>query len=122
MRCGKFLGAALLFAMCLMGAGVSGKWSGSIMPNGEEHSRPVYMILHQDGDKLTGSGGPNESEQHPMQNGKVDGDRLTFEVPSGNGVFSFDLKIAGDEIAGDLQYKDENETHTARVSLKRVTV
>ena len=86
----KVLGVAVLFAMSLMGADVTGKWSGSFMPNGEEHTRPVFMILNQDGDKLTGSGGPNESEQHPMQNGKVDGDHLTFEVPTDNGSFSFD--------------------------------
>ena len=117
----KVLGVAVLFAMSLMGADVSGKWSGSFMPNGEENSNshPLYMMLNQDGDKLTGSGGPNESEQHPMQNGKVDGDHLTFEVPAGGGVFSFDLRIVGDEITGDLHYKGEKGDRTAKVSLKR---
>ncbi len=110
----------LLSAICLRAGDVSGNWSGSFKPNGEDRSHSLYMVFKQDGDKLTGSGGPNESEQHPVQNGKVQGDRLTFEVPAGRGTFSFDLKGTGDEMSGDLQFKAEGETRTAKVSLKRV--
>ena len=111
--------AALLFAMSVAAGDVSGKWSGTMTPEGENGSRPVFIILTQDGDKLSGSGGPNESDQHPMQNGKVKDGRLIFEVPAGGGTFAFDLKIAGDEIKGDLQFKTDSETRTAKVSLKR---
>src|SRR5258708_17895899 len=93
---------ALVLAMSGVAGDVSGKWSGAMTPVGEDGQHPIYMILSQDGDKLSGSGGPNESDQHPFQNGKVSGDRLTFDVPSGKGTFSFDLKISGDEIKGDL--------------------
>lgn len=111
---------ALLFAMCAMAGEVSGKWSGTLDVDGGEGSKPAFIVLNQDGSKLTGSGGPDESEQHPIQNGKVEGDRLTFEVPAGKGTFVFDLRISGDEIKGDLQVKSDNETKTAKVSLKRV--
>jgi len=112
--------AALLSVMCLVAGDVSGKWSGSFKPNGEDNAHPVYMVFKQDGDKLTGSGGPDESKQHPMQNGKVQDGRLTFEVPASGGTFTFDLKSTGEEITGNLQFKGENETRTATVSLKRV--
>ena len=112
--------AVLLSVMCLTAGDVSGNWSGSFKPNGEDSSHPLYLVFKQDADKLTGSGGPNESAQHPMQNGKVQGDRLTFEVSAGKGTFIFDLKGAGDEMSGDLQFKGEGETRTAKVSLKRV--
>src|SRR5262245_22916298 len=55
-------------------AQVSGKWSGTLEfsnASGESKSGPAYMILKQDGNKVSGSGGPNEGEQHPIQNGKV---------------------------------------------------
>ena len=111
--------ALMILAACAMAGDVSGKWSGSIMPDGEDGARPLYLIFSQDGNKLTGSGGPNESEQHPMQNGKIEGDRLTFEVQAGKGTFVFDLKIAGDEAKGDLQFKGDSETRTGKVTLKR---
>ena len=110
--------ALMILAACAMAGEVSGKWSGSIMAEGED-ARPVYLIFNQDGNKLTGSGGPTESEQFPMQNGKIEGDRLTFEVQAGKGTFVFDLKITGDEAKGDLQLKGGSETHTAKVALKR---
>jgi hypothetical protein len=114
----KILIAGLLSAACLL-ADVSGKWTGSFVPDGESENHPVYLVFKQDGEKLTGSGGPNESEQHPMQNGKVDGDKINFEVPAGKGVFIFDLKADGAAITGNLQFKAENETRTAKVSLKK---
>ena len=104
-----------------MAAGdVSGKWSGTFKADAEDQTESLYMVFQQDGGKLTGSGGPNESQQHPMRNGKVEDNRLTFEVPAGKGTFIFDLKLAGDEITGNLQFKGDNETRTAKVSLKRV--
>ena len=115
----RILSTILLSAMCLSAADVSGKWSGSFAPTAEPDTHPLYMILQQDKNALTGSGGPNESEQHAFKDGKIDGDHLKFEVPAGEGVFIFDLVITGDEITGDLQFKREGETRTARVSLKR---
>ena len=51
--------------------------------NGRAHSRPRPIPITNPKNTLAGSGGPNESKQHPFQDGKVDGDRLKFEVPGG---------------------------------------
>ncbi len=102
-----------------MAAGdVSGNWSGTFIDT-ENQSHSIYLVLKQDGATLTGSGGPDAEKQHQMQNGKVSDGRLTFEVAAGEGTFFFDLKAAGDQITGDLQFKAGNETRTAKVSLKR---
>ena len=93
---------AAAFSLCLVAGDASGKWSGSFKPDAENGSLSLYMVFQQDGGKLTGSGGPNESQQHPMQNGKIEDNRLTFEVPAGKGTFIFDLKLAGDEITPGL--------------------
>ncbi len=117
---GRLIATVLLSTMCLIAGDVSGRWSGSFKPDqGDDESLPLFLILKQDGDKLTGSGGPDESEQHPMQNGRATGDRVTFEVRAGNGAFILDLKSTGDALTGDLQFKGGNEPRTAKVSLKR---
>lgn len=108
----------LLAAATMMAADVSGNWSGTFTPDGEG-PQPVYLVLHQAGDQLTGSGGPSAAEQHPIQNGKIQGDRLTFEVPAGKGAFFFDLKLSGEAITGDLQLKAPDRSASAKVSLQR---
>jgi hypothetical protein len=95
---------AMLFAAALLAfAGdVSGKYSGSI-PNGD----PVLVILKQDGAKLTGSGGPSEDQQFPMRNGKVEGDKITFEVVAGEDrVFKLSFTAKGDTIEGEAVSPD----------------
>jgi hypothetical protein len=74
------------------------------------------MILKQEGDKLTGSGGPNESEQIPISNGKVDGDRLTCQINEMN----FELRVKEDQIEGDITRERDGQTQNAKLSLKRV--
>jgi len=81
---------ALLTATLALAAGVTGNWSGLITPETGEGPQPLYLVLHQSGDQLTGTGGPSAAEQHPMQNGRMQGDRLTFEVPAGTGTFVFE--------------------------------
>jgi hypothetical protein len=110
-----------IVAVCMAAGDVSGNWSGTFTDT-ENQSHSIYMVFKQDGATLTGSGGPDAEKQHPMQNGKIDGDKLTFEVPAGGGTFYFDLKLAGNEIKGDLELKGQDETHRAKVSLKRAGI
>jgi hypothetical protein len=113
--------AVAFAALPLAATDVSGKWSGRFVDTQDESkSEPVFMILKQDGIHLSGSGGPNEDEQHPMQNGKVEGDKLTFEIPTGKGTISFDLKATDNEIKGEMKRTRADRTETARLSLKRV--
>ena len=105
--------------MTVVAGDATGKWTGTITPDGADRSEPAYMIFAQDGNKLSGSGGPDEAERHPFQDGKVQGDRMIFEVSTPKGTLSFDLKIVGDEIKGEVQAKKDGETRTARISLKR---
>jgi len=84
-------------------ADVSGKWSGA----------PFYFIFKQDGNKLSGSGGPSEKEQIvSFDNGVVEGDRITFQA----GSLQVDLRVMGDEIRGEMK----NGADTLKVFLKRV--
>jgi uncharacterized protein (TIGR03435 family) len=65
---------------------ISGKWTGS----------QFTITFKQDGAKLTGTAGPNSSQQFPLQDAVIDGDHVTFRI----GTFSFDLHIDGKVIRG----------------------
>ena len=99
-------------------ADVSGKWSGTI--SDDQSSDSLLLILQQDGAKLTGSGGPNESERHELEKGLVQGNKLTFEVTSPFGVLAFELSINGDEMSGTLEARNGAQVlRGGKVLLKR---
>jgi len=109
----------LLLAMYAMAGDLTGKWSGTFRADGADHDVPQLFILKQDGNKLTGSGGPNQSEQYPLENGKVEGDQARFEITTGEWKFSYNLKATGGKMAGALELTSLNDKRTARVSLKK---
>jgi hypothetical protein len=112
-----------LVALPVGASDVSGKWSGTfeaVTNDGNTKSEPLLLIFKQDGDKLTGSGGPNEGERHEMKDGKVVGDKITFEVPLERGSILFALTVEGDQIKGDMKRVREGGEQTAKVTLKRL--
>jgi len=112
--------AWLLFTMNIIAADVTGRWSGRFRVDGGDHDTPQLFVLKQDGNKITGSGGPNETEQYPLENGRVDGVRVQFEVTTGEWKFVYDLKVDGIKMAGNLELKSVNDSRIAKVSLTKV--
>jgi len=121
----KLITLALLFSTALLAADVTGKWSGSFTKSdayADGRTEPVLLILKQDGKTLTGSGGPNESEQLPISSGKIEGDRVTFELSTGKGPLSFQLVLKGDQLKGDMKREfQDGRTETAKLDVKRVS-
>src|SRR5262245_50208609 len=110
--------AILFWANGVSALDVSGKWSGTI--SNDNSSDSLLLILQQDGTNLTGTGGPSESQQRPLENARTEGDVITFQVRAGSGILAFDLRIKGDEITGTVEVKRNDQTlRSARVSLKR---
>jgi uncharacterized protein (TIGR03435 family) len=100
----KILLGLLVCAGAIGATDVSGKWA----------SAPLYLILKQEGNKLSGSAGPTEKEQIlTLSNGAVEGDRVTFQM----GTFQFGLQVNGDEMKGEMK----NGSGSTPVFLKRVT-
>jgi len=96
------LAGLLVCGIALSATDISGRWAGA----------PFYFIFKQDGTRLSGSGGPSEKEQIvSFDNGIVDGDHITFKA----GSIQVDLRIAGDEIRGEMKNGDD----TMKVFLKR---
>jgi hypothetical protein len=110
----------VLFATSAIAADFTGNWSGEGVTNGASHL--LYFVLKQDGNTITGSGGPNATEQHPFQNGKVDGEKLIFDlIPGGKGTIHFELKPEGDGLKGTVELRREDGVESGTVTLKRAS-
>jgi hypothetical protein len=108
--------AATLTSAWAAAGDFSGKWSGSA-PDGPGG---MYVVLHQEGTKLTGSAGPTQARQFPMVNGTVEGDHLVFEIKMGGGTIHFDLVSAGAELTGTVRMSgDDGHTDSTKIVLKR---
>jgi len=113
--------ALMLFAVGTRGSDLTGKWSGNFKAAGGDHATPQLFILKQQGNVFSGTGGPNEGEQYPIENGTTDGSRVRFQLTTGEWKFSYDLKQAGeDALEGDLKLESINDSRTATVSLRRL--
>lgn len=109
-----------LLAASAMAGDLTGKWSGTFKVDGGDHNVPQLFILKQQGKALTGSGGPNAGEQYPLENGRIDGDEVRFELTTGEWKFAYDLKQTGpDGLKGDLKLQSVNDSRNARVSLTK---
>jgi hypothetical protein len=116
----KIIAIILMLAVNAMGEDLSGKWTGEFKVDGGDHAVPQLFMFTQNGNTLAGSGGPNSGEQYPIANGKVDGNRIMFEITTGEWKFTYDLKTTGERITGTLELKSINDRRTATVSLKKV--
>jgi hypothetical protein len=99
----------ILFAVALVafGADVSGKWTYQQPGRGGGDPTPVTITLKADGATLTGTvpgrgrgGAPAEPSQ--IVNGKVDGDKVYFEVKrqgqNGETVTKYEGVVSGDSM------------------------
>jgi hypothetical protein len=109
----------LAAAWTLSASDLTGKWSGTVdmKQDGDAQTIPVVMIVKQDGNKLTGTAGP-EDDQHTIQKGLVDGDTVTMEVDGGEAIFYLELKVDGDQISGAVKQGTDGEK--MKIALKRV--
>ncbi len=110
----------LLGALALGASNLSGKWSGSINvvhDDGQPQSVSVLLILKHDGNKLSGTAGEDENDQHAITKATIDGDKVSLEVDGGEVTFYLDLKVDGDQMTGDARRGDSPKM---KMSVKRV--
>jgi hypothetical protein len=116
----------LLSALALSGAEITGKWSGSFditNSDGATEADTAYMSLKQNGAEVTGTAGPSADKQWTIQKGKLDGQKLTFEVlMEDGGTLVFDLTFDGSSIEGNVKGTGSGgEQMSAKTKLKRTT-
>jgi len=91
-----YLTLALFAFGTLQAADVSGKWTGKVPSRGGE-LRDTTFVFKQDGTKLTGtmSGGQQDAQ---IEDGKVEGDKVSFSAQGGNAKILFKGTLSGSEI------------------------
>jgi hypothetical protein len=114
------LASFVLFATSALAADFTGNWSGEGVASGQSHS--LFFILKQDGNSVTGSGGPNAEEQHPFKSATLDGDKIILEVGIGKGTLHFELKPDGETLKGTVELRREDGTESGTVLLKKAVV
>jgi hypothetical protein len=117
----KGIAAFVLITISALAADLTGTWSGSFKVDGGDHNVPQRFTLRQQGKSLSGSGGPDASEQYPIEKGSVEGNQVTFQVTTGEWKFTYHLRqLTADSLQGDLKLESVNDSRTAKVSLTRV--
>ena len=122
----KRIAALLMFcALSVNAAQLSGKWTGRA-DAGNRKGGPFVLVLKQAGGALTGTVTLRPDRQNPIRNGRVAGQKITFEVAfsSDSGlesVCAYSLTLAGEVIEGEGEIPNEHGTRMpVKLSLKRV--
>jgi hypothetical protein len=116
-----FLVLAVLAVAAVADVDVSGKWSGTFNMTGPDGDKDgtALLILKQNGTDITGSVGPSEDEQFPIQKGKIEGDKITLEADHGGHTMKIDLVLADDRITGEAQMDAEGQTLKVKIDVSR---
>jgi hypothetical protein len=121
----KALAGFAAFAALTFGADITGKWSGPMEMNrgGETRADSAYLVLKQEGAKVTGTVGPTAEKQMEITEGIADGDSVTISanIPENGGKLVLKLKLDGDKLKGDITAKrDEGDGFTGTMTLSKV--
>ncbi len=118
-RIAGILTMAAFWVAAAAGADVSGKWTGTFKataPDGQTREGTAVLVLKQTGVTITGTAGPDESEQHALTKGKIDGDKIALETDDG---VKLDLVLVGERITGDVTITRDNGTIKAKLDVGR---
>ena len=103
---------------------LTGKWTGTLTmtaPDGRTQSINFIFNLTQKGKDLTGTAGPNDERQWPIEKGVVDGTKVTFQVqqPDGGPLRKSTLTLVKDRLQGDMILERGEQTVTVKVDMGR---
>jgi len=97
----------LLSATLALAADVTGAWTGEAPgPNGEGFQ--LTFTFKQEGAKLTGTVAVPQGPPLDISNGKVDGDKISFDVSFNGMTIKHDGVVNGDEIKLNTKADDPN--------------
>jgi len=116
------VGLAAMLALPVMAAeDLTGTWTGAfnITMDGQTNPDVVHMVLKQEEAKLTGTAGPSAEEQWPIANGKIDGNKVTFQVLHDEATVDFTLTLAEGHLKGDATAEGDGMMFYAAVDVQR---
>ena len=118
-----FSGGALFLAPDLLASDdLSGKWSGSFVTtfsDGDTKDSKAFMDLKQKGAELTGTAGEAPDRQWAILKGKVEGNKVTFEVQTDGPLVKFELTLIDGHLKGEAKAEVEGKPIKAAIDLLR---
>ena len=118
-----FSGGVLFLAPALMAEDdLTGKWSGSFVitsSDGDTRDSKAFMDIKQKGAEITGTAGENPDRQWAIQKGKVEGNKITFEVQTDEPLVKFELTLVDGHLKGEAKAEHEGKSMKAVVDLQR---
>jgi hypothetical protein len=119
--------AVLLLAPLVNAADVTGGWAGSAelkTPDGESQSIPVQAEFKQQNGEITGTIGKEAEDHFPIEKGKIEDNKLTFEftAPEGSGTRLYTVTltvVSATQLQGEFGFKVEDNTITGKFNLTR---
>lgn len=109
----------LIVGLTAAPADVTGKWEGKITTQREDGAAredSALLILTQKGTTITGTVGGNDSDQHPITSGTIDGDKIVLLAKNANNgrEYRIELTLTGDELKGTVASGDRRGDVQAR--------
>jgi len=117
-----FSGILLLAPFLMSADDLTGKWSGSFIitsSDGDKKDSTAFMDLKQKGAELTGTAGENPNTQWSIQKGKVEGNKVTFEVQTDGPLIKLELELVDGHLKGEAKAEHEGRSMKAAVDLQR---
>jgi len=118
-----YSGGVLFLAPVLMAAeDLTGKWSGSFVmtfSDGGSKDSTAFMDIKQKEAEITGTAGENPDRQWAIQKGRVEGNKVTFEVQTEGPLIKFELTLVGGHLKGDAKAEHEGKSMKAAVDVQR---
>ena len=108
----------LLAAIALPAADLTGKWTGAAKGLEDEENSAV-LHLKQNGAEITGTAGPSDEQQWPIRNGKIEGDKITFQLPTDGPTVRFELSLVEDHMKGKATFDLDGNPKTVTLDLTR---
>lgn len=121
----KLVALTLLTALSAFAADFSGTWTGTMKlksPDGASiEDGTAFMQLKQSGDTVTGKAGRDSERTIELQNGKAQGETLTFQVRENPGapLMSVKLTLQGEELVGQVNVEADGQRMVADLKFKR---
>ena len=112
----KRMSFVLLLAVGILSAAdFSGHWAGKLFkikggpdgPDVDDH----YLVLRQTGSTVTGTAGPTRDDRFEIQNARIDGARLTFDIsiPEAGMKIAYELQQSGNALTGSMVSREGPE-------------
>jgi len=104
--------STLALASVALAADVTGKWTAQVPGRGGE-ARETTFVFKQEGAKLTGTMTGREQDLQ-IQDGKVEGDNISFSVMQAGGGGSAKVLFKGTVSGGAIKFTRQREGGEAR--------